>query len=148
MEQVISPIQAIRRGRLVVIPTVFVSMIGGLAAGFYFVHLLQLPEWCYLLALPAMFFSFFFATNYVQTEWWIWALERVRNVHDLKIRASENQLILPEEGWLRHLWFKTPGQKARLEVLQYKFEQDDEYFDEYVDFFRLILMCQVVTKVY
>jgi hypothetical protein len=130
MEQVISPIQAIRRGRLVVIPTVFVSMIGGLVAGFYFVYLLQLPEWCYVLALPVMLFSFFFATNYVQTEWWIWALERVRNVQDLRIRAINNQLMLPEEGWIRHLWFKTPGQQARLEALQYKFDQEDERFDD------------------
>lgn len=130
MEQRVSPIQAIRRGRWLVIPTVIVSIAGGIAGWAGLVRLLELPDWCYLLALPAMFATLFFASNYVQTEWWIWALERVRNVHDLRIRASNNQLMLPEEGWLRHLWFKTPGQKARLEALQYKFEQDDEYFDD------------------
>lgn len=122
--------QAIRRGRYILIPAILIIFIGPLAASALLLKFLESPVWYMVFPLVFSFAAVIIGGAWLNTEWWIWALERVRNVHELKQRAVANQLMAEDDSWKHKIWFKTPAQKARLLALQHKFEQPDEMYDD------------------
>lgn len=117
---------AIRRGRRVVIPGFLFLFIGGLFLAIWLVDSSGMPIWC---LAPALLFSVAassLAGIWLNTEWWIWAIQHVRNVHELKFRAISSQLMAEDGNWRHKIWFKTPGQKRRLRDLAYKFDIPDD----------------------
>lgn len=130
MTSEVTVFQAIRRGRYILIPAILLAFIGSLAGSAFLLLYLDLPGWCMAFSLLFALTILVFGGAWLNTEWWIWALENVRNVHELKQRAIANQLMAEDDSWKHKIWFKTPGQKARLAALQHKFDQPDAHSDD------------------
>ena len=130
MASEVTVFQAIRRGRRVLIPAILLVFIGTLAALLFLLKFIGSPVWYAAFPLVFSLAALILGGSWLNTEWWIWALEHVRNVHELKYRAIANQLMAEDGSWKHKFWFKTPGQKARLAALQYKFNQPDQHEDD------------------
>lgn len=90
----------------------------------------KIADLVFLLLVPALLFR-----SFAVTIWWIWALERVRNVHELKKKSLKSGLLFPGNSRITWLEIKTPAQKEKLRVLQVKFtfSDDSDYCDLYPD---------------
>jgi hypothetical protein len=64
------------------------------------------------------------------THWRLWALERVRNIHDLFDHARQDGLIYAEGSWFGRMEIRTKGQRERMEALAVRFNVPDERADD------------------
>lgn len=64
------------------------------------------------------------------TKWKIWAFENVRNVHELRKRAIEANLIYEESSFLNKTEIWNSNDKEKWNELQIKFDRKDEFVIE------------------
>jgi len=115
---------AIKIGRFVInVPVIMVFIIGftgsiSLASKYEFPALL-------ILGFPLTFMLTWITWSFVITQWKIWAYSNCRNVHELKRRALNEQLIWSDGLNLKKYELRTSKQKLILANLQNKFTNDD-----------------------
>ncbi|MEC4005263.1 hypothetical protein OX283_011390 [Flavobacterium sp. SUN052] len=63
-------------------------------------------------------------------KWKIWAFENVRNVHELKRKAIQNNLIWKDDSWFNKTEIINYEQKQKLKRLEKKFLEKDVYYDD------------------
>lgn len=63
--------------------------------------------------------------SFAVTRWKIWAYENVRNVHELKRKAINQNLIWPDNSFFNKTIIASALQKERLQELEKKFEIED-----------------------
>lgn len=131
MKQEISVNKAITRGHLIVNIPVFICMIGIPASAFYLSDLNLIPEWGIGIGFILGFIIAWFVWSFMITKWRIWAFKNVRNVHELKKRAIQEKLIWNDGNIFEKTEIRTFEEKEELKKLEKKFEQEDEYREDY-----------------
>jgi hypothetical protein len=67
---------------------------------------------------------------YKVTQWRIWAFGNIRNVHELKKKAIDQQLIWPDDHFLTGIEISTQKQREQLKEINVKFSKKDHYSDD------------------
>jgi hypothetical protein len=96
--------------------------------------------------------------EFVRIDWQIWAFNNVRNVHELKKRGIQENLIDPDDKFFNKKKIKTLADKEKWDTFQAKFKQRDVfnddltvpdrtiiYFSKRKQFFLLLLICIAFT---
>lgn len=123
MKQKISVDKAIYRAYL----TIFLPMLIIYIAFIIFVidFFLEFAVIGSLIAFPISLLYWIFAI----TSWRIWAFENVINVHQLKKRAIQEQLIWKTNNWLSKIEYESSSNKLKWEQLKKRFNEDEDYDD-------------------
>ena len=131
MKEQISVDKAIKRGHLIVNVPVFISIIGFPALGLYLSKKNLIPGWGIGIAFLIGFVLAWLIWSFMITKWRIWAFENVRNVHELKKRAIQEKLIWNDGNIFEKTEIRNAEDKSKLKKLKKKFEQEDEYKEDY-----------------
>ncbi|WP_298120152.1 hypothetical protein [Flavobacterium sp.] len=130
MREKITVAEAISKGKvkLVYLPMVILFLSIGL--GFYLQFMHYFEGWIIGVSVFAGFVLAWFAWSYFVVEWKIWAFENVRNVHELKRKAIQNNLIWKDDSWFKKTEIIRYDQKQKLKQLEKKFLEKDIYHDD------------------
>jgi hypothetical protein len=125
----ISVEKAINRGYLILkFPFYFIMFVF-----FGLIIFLEINEkitlWSRIFFYLSAFIIPFIWWAFMITKWRIWALENVRNVHELKKRAEQEKLIPYENSFIEKFVIKSKNDKLKLEILNEKFEMSDIFQD-------------------
>ncbi len=122
--------KALNKGslQLVLIPILIIISVGGLSGYLNHLDIFKTPET--IIVIVGGFVLGWYYWSYAVVNWKIWAFENVRNVHELKRKAIENNLIWPDGSWFEKTERKSEEQKRKLKYLERKFLTDDIYFDD------------------
>lgn len=117
--------EAIRKGHQMVNYPLFPILLIGLGITLYLTVVLK-----NVLVFPIGFISTFLVMwlwwSFLITKWRIWAFENCRNVHELKRRAINQKLIWPDGSRFEKTEIRSKYQRERLNIINKKFEQEDE----------------------
>jgi len=124
--------QAIKRGmRMVRYPTYFTGL-----GGICLVSLLTLNNYLSFLGWAiGLILSFVLPWLYwsiIIIKWRLWAFDNVRNVHNLKRKALETQLLGKEGSFFEKTVIRTNAQKQKWQELQKKFALKDVHQQNYL----------------
>jgi hypothetical protein len=124
--------KAIKRGQILInIPVIvlfIIGLIGSLILFAKFENFLIL-----ILGIPFTFIAMWILWSYIVAEWKIWSYSNCRNVHELKRKAINSQLIGDEGSKWARLEYRTHRQKELLNSLMENFKIADieiEVFDD------------------
>lgn len=131
MRQQITVDKAIKRGHLIVNFPVFIAIIGCPALALYLSQQNLTPGWVIGIAFLIGFVLAWLIWSFMITKWRIWAFENVRNVHELKKRAVQEKLIWNDGNIFEKTEIRNAEDKSKLKKLEKKFEQEDEYREDY-----------------
>lgn len=131
MRQQVTVDKAIKRGHLIVNVPVFVTIIGCPALALYLSKQNLIPGWGIGIAFLIGFVLAWLIWSFMITKWRIWAFENVRNVHELKKRAIQERLIWNDGNIFERTEIRNSEDKSKLKKLEKKFEQEDEYREDY-----------------
>lgn len=131
MRQQITVDKAIKRGHLIVNIPVFIAIIGCPALALYLSKQNLIPGWGIGIAFLIGFVLAWLIWSFMITKWRIWAFENVRNVHELKKRAIQEKLIWNDGNIFEKTEIRNGEDKSKLKQLEKKFEQEDEYREDY-----------------
>lgn len=122
--------KALNRGslQLVLIPILIIIAVGGLSCYLNHLNIFKTTET--IISIVAGFALGWLYWSYAVVNWKIWAYENVRNVHELKRKAIENNLIWSDGNWFEKTEIKSEEQKRKLKYLEKKFLIADVYFDD------------------
>ena len=81
--------------------------------------------WLYPTGILSTFVLMILWWSFMVNRWKLWAFERCRNVHELKRRAINEKLILPDKSRLKWTAYSTKQQRMKWESLEKKFELED-----------------------
>lgn len=130
MYETVSVEEAITRGRRKLAYGTALIIFGGIIVSYALPYIFKIPfyfigvGWLVSYALGIIFA---FASI---PKWRIWALENVRNVHELYDRTRLEMLIPKENSWLNRLQIISKADKERLMALNQKFLQPDIFIDD------------------
>jgi hypothetical protein len=130
MKESISVKKAIENGKgllmfapIIIIATgIFISVYTHKELGFEF-------NFSIVIALVGFLLAWFF-WSFAVTKWKIWAFENVRNVHELKRKAIQNNLIWEDGSWFEKTEIRNIEQKQKLKQLEKKFLEKDIFHDD------------------
>lgn len=88
-----------------------------------------IPAWVILVALLVSFIIAWLIYCFMVTRWRIWALEHVRNVHELRMSAIPG-MLWPENSFFGKWEWHTQAYSEKWLVLQSKFDQPDVFQDD------------------
>jgi hypothetical protein len=131
MSSVISVKKALKRGSLLVNYPVMAMVV--LSSGLFLPLLNTHTDHPIGLIIIEFLICLFFVWIYwclANTKWRIWAFENVRNVHELKRKAIEANLFFTTYSFFFNLLWVRPSDQKKIEKLQDKFEQADEFIDQ------------------
>jgi hypothetical protein len=130
MTENVSVEKALKKGslQLVLMPFIIISAVGGLSGYLNHLNIFKTPET--IIAIIGGFVLGWYYWSYAVVNWKIWAFENVRNVHELKRKAIENNLIWQDGSWFEKTERKSEDQKRKLKYLERKFLIEDVYFDD------------------
>jgi uncharacterized membrane protein YciS (DUF1049 family) len=131
MREQITVDKAIKRGHLIVNIPVFISIFGCPALAIYLSKQNLIPGWGIGIAFLIGFVLAWLIWSFMITKWRIWAFENVRNVHELKKRAIQEKLIWNDGNIFEKTEIRNTSDKRKLKTLEKKFEQEDEYKEDY-----------------
>ncbi|PXY41397.1 hypothetical protein DMB65_08325 [Flavobacterium cheongpyeongense] len=131
MREQISVDKAIKRGHLIVNVPVFIAIIGCPALALYLSEQNLIPGWGIGIAFLIGFVLAWLIWSFMITKWRVWAFENVRNVHELKKRAIQEKLIWNDGNIFEKTEIRNTDDKRKLKDLEKKFEQEDEYREDY-----------------
>ncbi len=89
-----------------------------------------LPFWIFLVGFLLAFVFAWIYWSVMITKWRNWAFESVRNVHELKKRAIQEQLIWADSKIFGKTEIKTAKDKVKWKTIQQKFKQEDLFQDD------------------
>lgn len=130
MKKIITVEQALKRGhQLLTIPVVMIIVIV-LVISFYLSIMGYTPAWFAGLSIPiGGIISLFYWCNRT-VKWRLWAFENVRNVHELKRRAIQEDLLQQKGNFSEKFEFWTGEDKYRWNLLESKFKMEDIFVDD------------------
>jgi hypothetical protein len=131
MRQQITVDKAIKRGHLMVNVPVLMTFIGCPALALYLKKQNLIPGWGIGIAFLIGFVLAWLIWSFMITKWRIWAFENVRNVHELKKKAIQEKLIWHDGCIFEKTEIRSRKDKDKLKKLEKKFEQEDEYKEDY-----------------
>jgi hypothetical protein len=131
MREQITVDKAINRGHLIVNVPVFITIIGCPILALYLSEQKLIPGWGIGIAFLIGFVLAWLIWSFMITKWRIWAFENVRNVHELKKRAIQEKLIWNDGNIFEKTEIRSTEDKSKLRKLEKKFEQEDEYREDY-----------------
>ncbi|MHA3047819.1 hypothetical protein JSO59_010755 [Riemerella anatipestifer] len=131
MREKITVDKAIKRGHLIVNVPVFIAIFGCPALALYLSEQNLIPGWGIGIGFLIGFALAWLIWSFMITKWRIWAFENVRNVHELKKRAIQEKLIWNDGSIFEKTEIRNTEDKSRLKKLEKKFEQADEYKEDY-----------------
>lgn len=122
--------EAISKGKikLVYLPLFLIVLFIGL--GVYLKTIELIEDWMMVVFTVGGFLFAWLAWSYFVVEWKIWAFENVRNVHELKRKAIQNNLIWKDDSWFNKTEIINYEQKQKLKLLERKFLEKDVYQDD------------------
>ena len=130
MNQKISVDKAINRGHLIINVPVMLIMFGIPGITLYLFSENLIPNWSLAISFFLGFGIAWVYWSFSVTKWRLWAFENVRNVHELKKKATESGLIWSDTKWFNKTEFKSQKDKLKWKELQKKFEKEDEYSED------------------
>ena len=110
---------------------VFIAIIGCPALALFLFKQNLIPGWGIGLAIPIGFVLAWLIWSIMITKWRIWAFEKVRNVHELKKRAVEENLIWREGSVFEKTELRGSKDRAKLKNLERKFAIEDEHREDH-----------------
>jgi hypothetical protein len=122
--------EAISKGKvkLVYLPMILIILFIGL--GVYLKTIELIEDWMIAVFVVVGFILAWLTWSYFVVEWKIWAFENVRNVHDLKRKAIQRNLIWKDDSWFNKTEIINYEQKQKLKLLERKFLEKDVYHDD------------------
>ena len=130
MNETISVDQAISKGHRMVNLPVFAAMLGPVTACMLLAAKYPLPGWMIPVTLPFGIALAWLLWSILITRWKVWAFENVRNVHELKKRAVQENLIWPDGSYFEKTEIWTSNDRERWNSIQLKFKQKDAFLDD------------------
>jgi hypothetical protein len=129
MNENISVEKALNRGtlQLAFMPILIIVAVGAFSGYMNHLNIFKTPET--ILSIIAGFALGWFYWSNAVVNWKIWAYENVRNVHELKRKAIERNLIWSDGSWFEKTERKSQEQRRKLKYLEKKFLIEDVYFD-------------------
>lgn len=120
----LTPDRAIRFGYIVInVPVIIIFLIGLIGNCFLFV---KFEYWLILaIGIPLTFIFVWLLWSFIFSEWKIWAFTHCRNVHELKRKAINSQLIWPDGSKAENYVYRTSSQRNKLIKLKEKFKVED-----------------------
>jgi hypothetical protein len=122
--------QAISKGKIKLIVLPMFLIISFFFLGIYIHTLGYLEGWIIGIGAVSGFILGWLAWSYFVVDWKIWAFENVRNVHELKRKAIQNNLIWEDGNWFNKTEIINYEQKQKLKQLEKKFLENDVYYDD------------------
>jgi hypothetical protein len=125
MYETITVDAAITKGkRMVTYPTIVILVVAPLlltALGVQMRYLTWVSAW----VLSWLYWSVMI------TKWRLWAFDKVRNVHELKQKAIQENLIWSDNHFIGKTEIRTSGDRAKWQSLQEKFNQPDIFIEDF-----------------
>ncbi len=130
MREHITVDKAIKRGHLVINVPVFFLMMGTPCLAMYLFSEKLIPNWGIAVSfLIGLLFAWLY-WSYGITKWRIWAFENVRNVHELKKKAIQQDLVWKDKSWFNKTEIKTNSDKQKWTELEKKFDKKDIFKED------------------
>lgn len=117
--------KAIDKGQKMVNFPMFAILIIGFGSTFYFMSSIK-EMWTFPIGFIATLGFMWLWWSIMITKWRLWAFKNCRNVHELKRRAIDGNLIWPDSSKFEKTEIRTANQKRELDILNLKFQIEDE----------------------
>lgn len=130
MRESVTVQQAISKGKIKLIYLPMILIFASIGIGFYLLNLELIGGWMMACICVAGLLLAWFSWSYFVVEWKVWAFENVRNVHELKRKAIQNNLIWKDDSWFNKTEIINHEQKQKLKYLEKKFVEKDVYHDD------------------
>lgn len=130
MRETVTVAQAISKGKVKLVYFPMILIFSSIGIGIYLQYLQFFDGWIIAITTVLGFLSAWLAWSYFVVDWKIWAFENVRNVHELKRKAIQNNLIWKEGSWFNKTEIISYEQKQKLNYLDKKFLEKDVYHDD------------------
>ena len=130
MRETVTVVQAISKAKWTInFPAITILFV--ISIGSVFLYSFKYFEgWIMALGfvLGLVFAWLYWSLNIVK--WKIWAFENVRNVHELKRKAIEKNLVWKDDSWFNKTEIINYEQKQKLKQLEKKFLEKDVFYDD------------------
>ena len=130
MRETVTVAQAISKGKMKLVYFPMILIFSSIGIGIYLQYLQLFDGWIIAITTILGFLSAWLAWSYFVVDWKIWAFENVRNVHELKRKAIQNNLIWKDHSWFNKTEIISHEQKQKLNYLDKKFLEKDVYHDD------------------
>jgi hypothetical protein len=130
MNETVTVDKAISKGHWMVNLPVFIIMIGTIGLCLYLGTQNILPPWIYPVGFGLGFGLAWLWWSVMITKWRLWAFENVRNVHELKKRAINENLIWPDNSFFEKTELRGARDKEKWSLLKRKFKIEDLFKDD------------------
>lgn len=122
--------EAISKGKIKLVYLPLFLILVFIGVGVYLKTIELIEDWMMAVFAIGGFLLAWLAWSYFVVEWKIWAFENVRNVHELKRKAIQNNLIWKDDSWFNKTEIINYEQKQKLKLLERKFLEKDVYHDD------------------
>jgi hypothetical protein len=122
--------EAIKKGHRTINYPSFIILVCMTILGFYFGTTKKLPMWSIPIGFILGIILAWIYWSFMVTKWKLWAFENVRNVHELKKRAIQENLIWKDDSIFRKTEIATPSEKEKWRLLSSKFNKEDIFQDD------------------
>jgi len=122
--------EAISKGKIKLVYLPMILILSFIGLGIYLKSIGIVENWMIAVFVVGGILLAWLAWSYLVVEWKIWAFENVRNVHDLKRKAIQRNLIWKDESWFNKTEIINYEQKQKLKLLERKFLEKDIYHDD------------------
>lgn len=129
MNETVTIDKAISRGHRMVNFPVAIIMLGIIGLSIYLSIKKVVPFWGIPIGFVLGFVFAWLWWSVMITKWRLWAFENIRNVHELKNRAIQENLIWPDNSVFEKTEIWTAADRERWNALQIKFKQKDLFQD-------------------
>ncbi len=130
MRENISVEEAISKGKIKLVYLPMILLFLSIGIGIYLKSIGIIENWMIAVFVVGGFLLSWLAWSFLVVEWKIWAFENVRNVHELKRKAIQNNLIWKDDSWFNKTEIINYEQKQKLKLIERKFLEKDVYHDD------------------
>lgn len=95
---------------------------------FFEKHLITGLFFVFLMLFSMVLFPFIYR-GFVLPKWKIWAFKNVRNVHELKKRAIQEDILFEKQNFLTRIEFSSKKDVSEWKLIKGKFDQEDIFID-------------------
>jgi hypothetical protein len=116
----------INRPMLIICCITFVTFLS--LNSFFEKHLITGLLFVILMLFSMILFPFIYR-GFVLPKWKIWAFKNVRNVHELKKRAIQEDLLFEKQNIFTKIEFLSKKEKSEWKLIELKFDKEDIFID-------------------
>jgi hypothetical protein len=122
--------EAIKKGHRMVTYPGMAILLGPVAICLYLGAIDRIPLWMLLTGIGAGVVLAWLYWSIMITKWRVWAFENVRNVHELKKRATREKLIWGDNNIFEKTEIRNAADRENIDALQAKFKRADVFEDD------------------